>query len=56
MKVAITSVLLFALYDAALVTAQFQITSTSRGLKKGRGQDKGKVAKKTKEKKVLLLR
>jgi hypothetical protein len=51
MKVAITSVLLFALYDAALVTAQFQITSTSRGLKKGRGQDKGKVAKKTKGKK-----
>ena len=51
MKVAITSVLLFALYEAALVTAQFQITSTSRGLKKGRGQDKGKVAKKTKGKK-----
>jgi len=51
MKVAITFVLLFAFYYAALVTAQFQITSTSRGLKKGRGQDKGKVAKKTKGKK-----
>eukprot|EP00590_Aulacoseira_subarctica_P011167 CAMPEP_0172433604 /NCGR_PEP_ID=MMETSP1064-20121228/68943_1 /TAXON_ID=202472 /ORGANISM="Aulacoseira subarctica , Strain CCAP 1002/5" /LENGTH=62 /DNA_ID=CAMNT_0013181629 /DNA_START=41 /DNA_END=226 /DNA_ORIENTATION=+ len=46
MKVAITSILLFAFYDAALVTAQFQIARTSRGLKKRGEEGAGEVLKK----------
>jgi hypothetical protein len=50
MKVAITFVLLFAFYYAALVTAQFQITSTSRGLKKRGKEGAGGVLKNSNKK------